>query len=110
MSQSTIGAKAGALQKGADAVTAAFNTITDSAHRVEADLGELTGVWSGVSAVTYSALVWRWTNDATDLAQVLVTLNQALLKTAGDQAHTEQHQQNIVGTIVGDIAAMMGGK
>ena len=103
---SLIAAKEGALAQGADAVGVAYATILDSTRRVQADLGEIDGLWSGASAAAYHDLVTRWSADAAALAAVLTNLENALRATAGDQAAGEAARS----AALGNLQALMGGE
>jgi WXG100 family type VII secretion target len=101
-----IAAREGALAQGADAVSVAYATILDSTRRVQADLGEINGLWSGESATAYHALVTRWSEDAAALAGVLTELENALRGTANDQAAGEEARSKVLGS----LNALMGGE
>lgn len=100
-----ISATAGALARGAEAVSGAHLDIHDSTRRVLSELAELGATWTGDAASSYTQLVNDWSAGADRLNRVLVQLEEALRATDRDQqAAEEQHQSTI-----GGLSALLGG-
>lgn len=100
-----ISAEAGALVAGAQAAVEAKQEITQRVNAVQAASGATRGAWSGPAAQRYYSLIDNWEMEAKKIANVLDQLEDALRKTAGDQAASDESFQ---GTI-GNLNSMMGG-
>ncbi|RLP82039.1 WXG100 family type VII secretion target [Mycetocola lacteus] len=101
----TISAEEGALRRGAQAVNTAKSGIDQQVKKVRGEIEQLRGFWTGAAATSFTTMMNRWDEEARNLNNVLVTLENALAGTERDQAATEeQHQQTISG-----LGAMMAG-
>lgn len=99
-----ISAEEGALRRGAVAVREAKSGIDQQTKKVRSEIEQLRGFWTGAAATSFTTLMSRWDEQARQLNEVLVTLEDALAGTERDQAATEEaHQQTISG-----LGSMMG--
>jgi len=100
----TQGAEAGAVLKGADAVSEAHSAIKAEIRAVESDIAELRGFWTGPSAASFASMMGNWNDKVTIMNNVLDTLEAALRGTEKDQsAVDEEHQSTISG-----LGSLMG--
>ena len=77
---------------------------TSRPRKVRSEIEQLRGFWTGAAAASFTTLMSRWDEQARQLNEVLVTLEDALAGTERDQAATEEaHQQTISG-----LGSMMG--
>ena len=99
-----ISAEEGALRRGAQAVRETKSGIDQQTKKVRGEIEQLRGFWTGAAAASFTTLMSRWDEQARQLNEVLVTLEDALAGTERDQAATEEaHQQTISG-----LGSMMG--
>lgn len=100
-----ISAEEGALRRGAQAVHETKSGIDQQVKKVRGEIEQLRGYWSGAAATSFASLMTRWDDQARQLNEVLVTLEDALSGTERDQAASEEsHQQTISG-----LGSMMSG-
>ena len=97
-----ISAEEGALRRGAQAVRETKSGIDQQTKKVRGEIEQLRGFWTGAAAASFTTLMSRWDEQARQLNEVLVTLEDALAGTERDQAE-EAHQQTISG-----LGSMMG--
>lgn len=100
-----ISVEAGAVLRGAEAVSGAHSDIVSSIQHVRSTLDELSHAWKSNAASAYATLLASWNDDAARLTGILNEFEAALRATHRDQVATEgQHQVEIAHlmSIMGD--------
>ena len=93
-----ISAEEGALRSGAEAVHTAKQNIEGRIRTVRGEIEQLGGFWTGAAAVSFTQLLANWDTKASELNNVLITLEESLRGTEQDQAASEEaHKSTISG-------------